>query len=106
MNYHTDIVNFHGRLLGRALITEGRLFRKSCFLEGRSLERGVIREWALIMSFAVRHLNVIEVQVSSSTLLGTPRVYINSSFCVYFDDPGSGTKPSLKRCEGIHTIDF
>ena len=39
MNYHTDIVIFFlGG--GGGLIGEGRLFRKSYFLEGRSLEKG------------------------------------------------------------------
>ena len=41
MNYRTDIVHFLGGAYWRgALIREGRLFRKSYFLEGRLLENG------------------------------------------------------------------
>ena len=49
MNYHTDIVIFllegggGGGGGGSALSREERLFRKSYFLKGRSLERGAYR---------------------------------------------------------------
>ena len=39
MNYHTDIVNFFFGG-GRVPIREGRLFRKSYFLEGRLSDSG------------------------------------------------------------------
>ena len=42
-----------GAYWGGALKREGRLSRKSYFLEGFSSERGDFREWALIRSFTV-----------------------------------------------------
>ena len=42
MKYHTDIVNFRGRLLER-----------DAYFENLTFWRGAIREWALIRSFTV-----------------------------------------------------
>ena len=66
MNYDTDIVIFFwggggggggggegGAYWRSALSREERLFRKSYFLKGRSLESGLIGEWALIRSFTI-----------------------------------------------------
>ena len=48
MNYHTDIVNFWGRLLGRGVYYRAVLILKILLFGG-----ALIREWALIRSFMV-----------------------------------------------------
>ena len=40
MNYHTDIGNFKGRLLGRSVYERGVLTLKILLLEGHLLENG------------------------------------------------------------------
>ena len=57
MNYHTDIVNFRGRLLER-----GAYFENLTFWRG-TLKRGaLIREWALIRSFTVlKEMKILSV---------------------------------------------
>ena len=49
------------------------------------------------------YLKVIQAQLSLSTLLGTLRVCINSSFFGYFDLLERST---FKSCERIFTTDF
>ena len=48
----------------------------------------------------IPHLKVTEGQVGLSTVLGTRRVYINTSFLVYFDSRHNGTFKELR--ENLH----
>ena len=51
----------------------------------RQLKCPCISEKSGTCGHCIRHFKVTEEQVNLSTPLGTPRVYINSSFLVYFD---------------------
>ena len=54
-------------------------------------------------SLCICYLKVMEGQVSLSTLFGTTRVCVNSSFFGYLDD---FEKSTFKSCKRIYTIEF